>query len=113
MIFKGNNRKIVQCHSLPNTGNIVKVALTGFPVSSSNTKKDLPMLINRDFLQMTPLSKQSTFSAATLNITSALLCGGDNFFLKIFFEFFVPLLTGQLKDWTGNRGERERERQRE
>lgn len=56
---------------------ILKMTLTGFPVSSSKAMKDLPMLISRDFLQMTPLSKQSTFSAATLSITSALLCGGE------------------------------------
>lgn len=54
-----------------------KVTLTGFPLSSSNAMKDLPMLMSRDFLQMTPLSKQSMFSAATLNITSALLCRGE------------------------------------
>ncbi len=64
-------------HSLTNTENILKVTLTGFPVSSSKAMKDLPMLISRDFLQMTPLSKQSMFSAATLSITSALLCGGE------------------------------------
>lgn len=57
--------------------NILKMILTGFPVSSSNAMKDLPMLMRRDFLQMTPLSKQSTFSAATLSITSELLCGGE------------------------------------
>lgn len=56
---------------------ILTVTLTGFPVSSSNATKDLPMLISSDFLQMTPLSKQSTFSAVTLSITSALLCGGE------------------------------------
>ena len=57
--------------------NILEVTLTGFPESSSNTTTDLPMLISRDFLQMTPLSKQSTFSAVTLSITSALLCGRE------------------------------------
>lgn len=31
-------------------------ALTGLPLSSSNAMKDLPMLMSRDFLQMTPLS---------------------------------------------------------
>lgn len=55
----------------------LKVILTGFPVSSSNAIKDLPMLMSRDFLQMTPLSKQSMFSVATLSVTSALLCGQE------------------------------------
>lgn len=55
----------------------LKVILTGFPVSSSNAIKDLPMLMSRDFLQMTPLSKQSMFSAATLSVTSTLLCGQE------------------------------------
>lgn len=71
-----------KCCNLPKFTRIhadrkLKVILTGFPVSSLNTIKDLPMLMSRDFLQMTPLSKQSMFSAAMLSVTSALLCGQE------------------------------------
>lgn len=52
------------------------MTITGVPVSSSKSRSDDPMLISSDFLQMTPVSKQSMFSAVTLSITSALLCGG-------------------------------------
>lgn len=47
-----------------------KSSLTGFPVSSSNTMKERPKEMRRDFLQITPLSKQSTFSAVTVIIAS-------------------------------------------
>lgn len=51
-----------------------EIMLTGVPESSSKDMKDPPMLTRIDFLQMIPLSKQSTFSVITFSITSALLC---------------------------------------
>lgn len=52
-----------------------EVTLTGFPVSSSNAMTDWPKVTIRDFLQTTPLSKQLRFTAATLNVAPAVLCG--------------------------------------
>lgn len=65
------------CQTCHGSLDLTLQILTGFPVSSSNNMKDLPTLISSDFLQMTPLSKQSTFSDVTLSITSALLCGEE------------------------------------
>lgn len=48
--------------------------LTGLPLSSSKAMTDRPTVISSDFRQITPLSKQSTFSADTLSIESILLC---------------------------------------
>lgn len=42
-----------------------ELKLTGFPVSSSNTKKDFPTLMKTFFLQMIPVLKQSIFSIMT------------------------------------------------
>lgn len=42
-----------------------KRKLTGFPVSSSNIKKDFPTLMKMFFLQISPVLKQLIFSIIT------------------------------------------------
>lgn len=49
---------------------MMQSSLTGFPLSLSNTMKERPAEMRSDFLQITPLSKQSTFSAVTDIIAS-------------------------------------------